>query len=76
MSPSKFFSAQLSIRTRRTIFNFKYLRESEIELGKKLFTQKSLFPISLSVHRQNVEVTNAEWTKRRMGHNAEYQNVE
>jgi hypothetical protein len=34
-----------------------------------------------TVHRQNVEVTNAEWTqrrttKRRMGHNAECQNVE
>ncbi len=28
------------------------------------------------VHRQNVEVTNAEWTKRRMGQNAECQNVE
>jgi hypothetical protein len=36
---------------------------------------------SLPVHRQNVEVTNAEWTqrrttKRRMGQNAECQNVE
>ncbi len=28
------------------------------------------------VHRQNVEVTKAEWTKRRMGQNAECQNVE
>ncbi len=28
------------------------------------------------VHRQNVEVTNAEWTKRRMGQNAKCQNVE
>jgi hypothetical protein len=34
-----------------------------------------------TVHRQNVEVTNAEWTKRRMtklrmGQNAECRNVE
>ncbi len=37
--------------------------------------------LSLLVHRQNVEVTNAEWTKRlttkrQIGQNAECQNVE
>jgi hypothetical protein len=36
---------------------------------------------NFTVHRQNVEVTNAEWTqrrttKRRIGHNSECQNVE
>ncbi len=38
-------------------------------------------PAVYTIHRQNVEVTNAEWTqrrttKRRMGQNAECQNVE
>jgi hypothetical protein len=41
----------------------------------------TFYQLMLMVHRQNVEVTNAEWTKRRttkrqMGQNAECQNVE
>ncbi len=48
----------------------------------KLYTNVILNWVgSQKIHRQNVKVTNAEWTerrttKRRMGHNAECQNVE